>query len=331
MDTTIHDIARLAGVSKSTVSRALSDSGLVSEKTRQKVLKSAELLNYKPNAIARAMVTKKTGNIGFVIYQKHKPVISHPFYSHILESIVDETNLIGYNLFISSDQDIRISSGEILMQKKVDGVILASRVDKKIVVNFRKQGIPVVLINNIVDLDDVFCIVNDDFNGAMEAVEHLIGKGHRKIGILCGPLEHISYSQRYNGYINALKKYEINLDYQLIKITDSTLQHGYDAMEAILAVGNIPTAVFCTNDMMAIGAMKAIKHAGYKIPEDIAVAGFDDIEFSSLVEPALTTVFSDKAAIGKTAVEKLKRMIDNQPVEQFIVKQKTKLVIREST
>jgi DNA-binding LacI/PurR family transcriptional regulator len=331
MDTTIHDIAKLAGVSKSTVSRALSDSGLVSEKTRQKVLKSAELLNYKPNAIARAMVTKKTGNIGFVIYQKHKPVISHPFYSHILESIVDETNSIGYNLFISSDQDIRISSGEILMQKKVDGVILASRVDKKIVVNFRKQGIPVVVINNIVDLDDVFCIVNDDFNGAMEAVEYLIGKGHRKIGILCGPLEHISYSQRYNGYINALKKYEINLDYQLIKITDSTLQHGYDAMEAILAVGNIPTAVFCTNDMMAIGAMKAIKHAGYRIPEDIAVAGFDDIEFSSLVEPALTTVFSDKTAIGKTAVEKLKRMIDNQPVDEFIVKQETKLVIREST
>jgi len=331
MGATIHDIARLAGVSKSTVSRALSGIGLVSEETRCKVLKSAELLNYKPNAIARAMVTKKTGNIGFVIYQKHKPVISHPYYSHILESILEETDLIGYNLFISSDQDIRISSGEILMQKKVDGVILASRVDKRIVINFRNQGIPVVLVNNIVDLDDVCCIVNDDYNGTMELMDYLIRKGHRKIGILCGPLEHLSYSKRYNGYIDAYKKHGINIDYQLIKITDSTLMHGYDAMEAPLAAGNIPTAVFCTNDMMAIGAMKAIKHAGYKIPDDIAVAGFDDIEFSSLVEPALTTVFINKAAIGKTAVEKLKKMIDKQPVDELVIEHKTKLVIREST
>ncbi|MDK2840353.1 MAG: LacI family transcriptional regulator, repressor for deo operon, udp, cdd, tsx, nupC, and nupG [Thermosipho sp. (in: thermotogales)] len=140
MSVTIHDVAKLAGVSKSTVSRAISNSKLINEDTRQKVLQAAEILNYKPNAIARAMITKKTKNIGFIIYQKHKPILSHPFYSPILESIVDTTNSMGYNLFISSDNDIKIASGEIFMQKKVDGIILASRVDKNIILSFKKQN-----------------------------------------------------------------------------------------------------------------------------------------------------------------------------------------------
>ena len=332
MGVTIHDVAKLAGISKSTVSRALSNSKLISEETRESVIKAAKLLNYRPNAIARAMVTKKTGNIGFIIYQKHKPIISQPFYSHILETVVDETNLIGYNIFISSDQDVKVSSGEILMEKKVDGVILASRVDKNIILNFRTQNIPVVLINNIVEMDDIFCIVNDDFNGAFDAVEYLIGKGHRNIGILCGPFEHVSYSQRYNGYMSALKKYDIKPDYHVVQFTDSTFQHGYDAMEKILTIKkSIPTAVFCTNDMMAIGAMKAIKQAGLRIPEDIALIGYDDIEISSLIEPALSSVWTDKTAIGKIAVENLVKMINGELLSERIIKQKTKLVIRQST
>lgn len=330
MSVTIRDVAKYTGLSTSTVSRAISNSSLISEVTRHKVNKAVAILNYKPNAVARSMITKKTGNIGFIIYRKHNPVLSNPFYGPILESIVDTTNELGYNLFLSTDRDINLS-GEIMIQKKVDGIILANRVEQEVIMNFKRYNIPVVLVNNVVEIDDLVCISDDNFTGAYEAIEYLINKEYHPIALLYGPLEYISHIQRFNGYVHALKKNNIKVDYNYIHSIDSTFEASFEAMQNILLTKYIPRAVFCTNDIMAVGAIKAIQKAGLSVPGNIAVLGFDGIVYGTWVEPSLTTVWTDKVTMGRLAVENLIKVINNSPIEDRIIIQKTKLVIREST
>lgn len=329
MPVTINDIARKAGISKSTVSRVLIGKGAISEKSRALVLNAMEDLNYSPNAVARAMVTGKTGNIAFIICQNHTPAVSHPFYSHILEGALEEANRRGYNLLIASENDIRDSSS-VIFQKRVDGVILVSNVKPEIVSMFRQHNVPTVLVNNLSEESGVRCVMSDDYGGATDAMEYLISKGHKRIAYISGYPDHSSYIQRYKAYMNTLQKHGLKPDDRIIRYCGHRISEGKAAMESLLENTRDFTAVFASNDFLAVGVIKALKDAGIHIPEMIAVVGFDDLDMAAIVDPELTTVHSHKERMGICAVKSLFDIIENRDYESRINIQDTKLIIRES-
>lgn len=331
MSATIIDVAKLSGYSKATVSRAYASPECVKPQTREKIYAAAKALNYTPNAIARAMATKQTENIAFIIHEKQYPVVLNPFYSPILEAVLQECTRHGYSAFISTDHDVRLPNGEVYIKKHMDGVILAGQADYQSILSFRKQNIPTVLLNNRIDLDNLFCVTADNFNGAVQAMEHLYARGHRKIGLLAGQFSPEIYNARYNGYINVLKKYGLPEDMRFIQDIEPTMEAAEQYISSVLKLPDHPTAFFCTNDTIAIGAVKAAIRAGLRVPQDFAVVGFDDSENSRIIEPELTTVHIDKQQMGHIAAQKLFDMINGEPIEEYWIDTPTRLIVRNST
>ena len=330
MAVTINDIAAKTGISKSTVSRVIVGKGSVSEKSRQKVLKAMEEMQYSPNAVARSMVTKRTGNIAFITSQNHTPAVSHPFYSRILDGVLGEVNRMNYNLIIGSENDIKDSSS-VIFQKRMDGVILASNVRPQIVDMFRQHEIPIVFVNNLSDAQDVVCVMSDDYGGASAAMDYLISKGHRRIAFICGYPDHSSYIQRHKAYMNAMKRSGIDVDDKIVRFCGHRTEDGRIAMSKLLFETRDFSAVFASNDFIAVGIIKALKAAGCRIPEDVAVVGFDDLDMAQIVDPELTTIQTDKESIGVNAVECLCAMMEKKAVPERVRILKTKLIIRQST
>lgn len=329
MSATIKDVAQLAGVSKSTVSRVLSNSGKYSQEAKEKVIRAAKELNYTSNAIARAMVTKQTGNIGFLIHHQHEPVLSHPFYSQLLSAVVETATVHNHGVLVFTDRNIE-KCIENFQAQRVDGVILASRMTRDALERFQLAKIPVVLTNHSVKTENASYVKNDDYGGAYDAVYYLLKQGHRRIGLICDPDEH----QRYEGYKQALQHHGIPYDESLVYFTDAEVEQGKRCARHFLAQSRMPSAIFAANDMTAIGVIKELKANDIQVPHDISVIGFDDIEFASLYEPALTTVKVDKALIGELAVRQLLRQINRSAHTEDIDNEITlpaSLVVREST
>lgn len=331
MSITILDVAKHAGVSRATASRAFTNPEKVKSQTLERILESANTLNYSPNAIARAMKTNKTNNIGFIMYSKQKPIISNPFYSLILESIVETASKKDYSLFISTDQDITLPTGEIMLQKKVDGVILASQIDIKTILTFRKNRVPVVLLNHYIDLDGLTCIINDEYYGAQQIVQHLIDQGHSKIAIISGRYNPFICNQRFNAYVDVLKENELALDYNYVYSVEPTFEEVFQSINNLLMQKDRPTAIFCNSDTIAIYAIKALIRAGVKIPDDIAVAGYDDSSYCTAIEPELTSVHVDREKMGRDAVNILHKLICGEEVTEKIVITKPNIIVRKST
>ena len=331
MAATILDVAKLCGYSKATVSRAFASPEQVSEKTRNKIYQAAQQLNYTPDAIARAMVRGRTDNIGFIIYEKQYPVVMNPFYSPIFESVMQTCGRKGYSLFISSHGDLKLPNGQTCVKKQLDGIILAGHSDEQLVSDLRRQNMPVVLLNNELDMDDLTCITTDQYGGAALAMRHLIEKGHRRIGLLAGNFSPHVYMSRYNAYRDVLTENGCEIDPQLIKTIEPTVEDAIESTQKLLALENRPTALFCTNDTIAIGAVKAILRSGLRIPEDIAVVGYDDSENSRMIEPELTTVQVDKTAMGRLAAERLIALIEGETPRKETIQTTVKLVVRKST
>jgi LacI family transcriptional regulator len=328
---TIKDIARLSGLSKSTVARILSNSGSYSEASKEKVLKIAKELNYQPNSLARAMITKKTNNIGLVIHSRIHPLVSHPFFASIVSSVVDAATRQGYSIMVFNDKDIQNSLKNI-QQKRLDGVILAGYIDKEIVQELKANNIPIVLVNDLIDIEfETSYVINDDYSGCFQAINYLLDLGHKTIGFIHGPKDSQSYHRRLLGYKEALKSRQIKFDEKYVVYSETpNIEGGKNAAKQLLAAEKTPTAIFAGNDMMAIGAIKEIKAQGLRVPKDIAVVGFDDIEFSSIYEPSLTTVRTNKKLMGEIAVQELIRQM-NGSEEVKEIKLPTELIIREST
>ena len=331
MAATILDVAKLCGYSKATVSRAFASPEQVSEKTRNKIYQAAQQLNYTPDAIARAMVRGRTDNIGFIIYEKQYPVVMNPFYSPIFESVMQTCGRKGYSLFISSHGDLKLPNGQTCVKKQLDGIILAGHSDEQLVSDLRRQNMPVVLLNNELDMDDLTCITTDQYGGAALAMRHLIEKGHRRIGLLAGNFSPHVYMSRYNAYRDVLTENGCEINPQLIKTIEPTVEDAIESTQKLLALEHRPTALFCTNDTIAIGAVKAILRSGLRIPEDIAVVGYDDSENSRMIEPELTTVQVDKTAMGRLAAERLIALIEGEAPRKETIQTTVKLVVRKST
>lgn len=331
MAATIIDVARLCGYSKATVSRAYASPETVSEKTREKVYAAAKKLNYTPNAIARAMVRQRTENIAFIIHERQYPAILNPFYSPLLEAAMQEGTRRNYSLFVTTSQDVRLPNGDVYIKKHMDGVIFAGEADARTIGELRKQNIPVVLVNNRLDLEGLLCVSADHYGGAVQATEHLCRRGHRKIGLLAGRFSPQVSEARARGFFQTLRDWGVAADPRFVVDVEPTLEDSEAAVGRLLQEPDRPSALFCTNDTIAAGAMKAIFHAGLKIPEDIAVVGFDDSFISRVVAPELTTVRIDVDRMGRLAARRLFDLIDGKEVSDTYIEIPTELVVRGTT
>lgn len=331
MPSTILDVARLSGFSKTTVSRAFVNPEHVQEETRLRIYEAAKTLNYTPNAIARAMVRKKTDNLAFIIYEQQYPVVLNPFYSPIFEAVLQTAAKRGYSLFVSSDKDVRLPSGELYMKKQMDGVIIAGKTDTDTVMSLMRQHIPVVLLNNALDIEGLPSVTTDHYGGAVQAMEHLFERGHRKIGLIAGRFSPHPYNMRFKAYTDALKRHGCEIDHRFLKTIEPTLDDSMHCVASLLAMQDRPTALFCTNDTIAVGAIKAALRIGLRVPQDIAVVGFDDSYICRIMEPELTSVRVDTEKMGRAAADALIALIDGQPDKAHNITVKTQLIVRQST
>lgn len=328
--TTIKDIARKAGVAPSVVSRALNNKYGVKSSTKELILKLAEEMNYYPNTAARSLVTRKTGTIGIMMAD-----ISEPFYSQIIKGMEYIANQTGYTLLFSNSYE-SIEHNRVLHKminaERVDGlVIVGSNIQEK---NFSmtliEQEIPFVLVERNFSDPRVNCIWVDNIEGAYLATKYLIEKGRRKIAHIAGNLYFQVTLDRIEGYKKALREAKIDYSEELIVSGNYVWQSGYETMKDILRHHPQCDSVFIASDTMAYGALQAIAEAGLSVPDDIAVIGFDDLEFSRLTNPPLTTVHQPRYEMGKKSLELLVALLRNKKENGVKICLKPELVIRRS-
>jgi LacI family transcriptional regulator/LacI family purine nucleotide synthesis repressor len=334
LSSTIIDIALHAGVSKSTVSRVISGSGYTSKETREKVMKAIEELQYKPNGVARAMVSQRTNNIGVIIYRQHHPIASHPFYGKILDAILMKSESLGYSVFVTTDKEMSLKSADFMLEKRVDGLILISRLSQDVMGYIDTFNVPYLIVNGTTEKNDVIQLANQDHLGGRLVAEHLYQLGHRRIFVIAGPQEHRSHKLRFIGFcerINELGGEVLKSD--VYYSPTSTFEDGFKALNSHWNKFTVtkPTAIFATNDMLAIGAMQVLLEKGYRIPKDIAVVGFDNIDYSKMFYPPLTTVDVEKVKMGEDAVTLLDRLIKKEHVDESFTYYVPKLIIRKSS
>lgn len=331
----IKDIARAADVSHSTVSRALSDSPLVSAETKARIQRLAREMGYSPDAQARSLVMGKTQTIGVVV-----TTITDPFIAEIVQAIESTAHDHGYTVILASSSaksERELAAVEMLGSKRVDGVIVtSSRVGAFYQEHLDRLGVPVVLVNSHREQRGsyTFSINVDNRHGGCLATEHLVQLGHRRIAYVTGPADNSDDLERQAGYRQALSEAGIAFDPALVVPGTGRASGGERALPVLRRLSDPPTAVFCYNDMTAIGLMRAARQVGLVIPQDFALVGFDDIPFSSFVQPSLTTVAQPKRKMGKQAMEMVLALIardrsDNAQAANIVVQ--GQLVVRESS
>ena len=329
MNPTIRDVAKLAEVHPSTVSRVINGDSRISEKTKNKVLLIIKKLGYTPNAIARGLKTKRTYTLGMLI-----PDITNPFFAELARGVEDAANKNSFNIILCNTDDKLKKERtylEILREKRVDGLILGTaHIRDKSILELEKKKFPYILISRNVDRLNKNCIIIDDLAGGMMATEYLIKLGHHRIAHISGPLKTRSGLNRLKGYQLALKKYKIEYNDELIGEGDFRIRGGYQVMKRFLKLTKPPTAIFAANDLLALGAMQAIQKKNFYIPEDFSIIGFNDIELASFVYPSLTTIRQPILEMGNLAVKMLLNIIIDGEFNQGKILLKPKLIIRES-
>ncbi len=329
---TILDIARLTGISKSTVSRVLSGRGYVKEETRKRVEKAMKELNYTPNYIARGMRTNKTSAIGFFV-----PDYSNPFYSELFKGIEQVTRKAGYmNLLCHTDEDAKAELYYIgeLLKRQIDGIIFCtynqSPEGLKYLSKLAKTT-PIVFMDPVYGDQSFSSVVSDGFSGSRHAVKHLSDKRCKKIGYIKGPRHHAVTGERYRGYREGLKDSNLDFDEELVFEGDFSLNSGKMAVDYFLSLDHIPDGIIAATDLMAIGALHRLNRSGVKVPEEVKIVGFDNIPLSELIDPSLTTVAQPIRDLGINAAELLLKKIDNPAAPDQQILMQCFLIERETT
>jgi len=322
-------VAQRAGVSIATVSHVINNTRHVSDDLRSRVLAAIEELNYQPSAVARSLRCKRTRTIGMVI-----PDNCNPFFAEVARGIEDASFEQGYNVILcNSDGDVEkeLDYLELLIGKRVDGIVLVSAGDSQATVDLLAgQEAAVVIVDREISDLRADLVMTDNLQGGYQATSYLLGLGHRRIACIAGPSPLTPSAARVAGYRMALTKAGVRVDEQLILTGDFQSHNGYAAMRTLLALTEGPTAIFACNDMMAIGAICAIHQAGLSVPEDISVVGFDDIALASFTCPPLTTVAQAKHAMGILAFEILRERMQDEGLPPRRELLETELVIRDS-
>jgi len=298
---TLHDVARAAGVSIATVSATINQTTFVSPALQERVRKAVAEIGYHPDAIARSLKTRTTKTLGLIISD-----IANPFFTSLIRGVEDVANARGYTLVLcNTDErlDKEQAYVQLLRSRRVDGVIMAPVGGAEDYIDFETAvGAPVVFIDRRVPARaDV--VVVDNALGAREVVRHLIGLGHRRIGVITGLPKISTSEERLAGYQSALQGAGLRSDPALLKVGYSRLEGGYQAALELLALQHPPTAIFATNNLMAIGLMRAVAERRLRCPHDISVACFDDFDWASVFHPRLTTVAQPTYEMGSKAAE----------------------------
>jgi LacI family transcriptional regulator len=311
---TIRDVARSAGVSIATVSRVLNNSALVDEETGARVRRAAQELRYVPNALGRGLSTRRTDALGLLL-----PDLFGEFFSEVIRGADETAQQHHYHLLVSSSHSNReeIEAALKVMRGRVDGmVIMSPHIDAQTLSANLPHSLPVALLNCHVEGEEYDSLNIDNHGGAFAMVRHLIDHGHRAIGIIQGTEKNLDAYERLCGYRDALAAHGALNDHQYEQPGDFTEASGFAAAECLLRCAPRPTAIFASNDSMAIGALSALRRAGLRVPEDIALAGFDDIPVCAYLTPALTSVRVDVARLGILAVETLIHAVQRKMSEQ---------------
>ncbi len=331
MGITIHDVARRAGVSISTVSRVLNDTTAVHEDKRRSVIEAAEALGYSPNPAARSLLGKKTGGIGVLL-----PHVGGEFFAELLNGLDEAAHASGHFLVISTSYRHRDEFNAAIraMDRRVDGlIVMAPELDAEGVASILSSGNAVSFINTLVEEGSADVLNFDNFGGALALTQHLLGLGHRRIALIKGPSGAWDAQERVRGYRAAMAEEGIEDTASLEFEGEYTSIAGYDATGAILEAVPQPTAIIAANDDCAAGVLSALSEAGVSVPHAVAVAGFDGIPSTQYTLPPLTTVRVPIGEIGYRAVSRLAARIEDQEGEVATQYETVpvELVVRKST
>ncbi|MFC1975973.1 LacI family DNA-binding transcriptional regulator [Chloroflexota bacterium] len=325
---TIKDIAKTAGVSHTTVSRALKDNPAISPETRERIQKLAREMGYTPSAVAQSLLAQRTYTVGMVV-----TTIADPFVVQVVEGVESVAQQAGYSVFLCTshdDPDREIDVVETLHRRRVDVIIVtSSRVGSLYTERLGQIRVPIVLINNQSEGQYLYSVAVDDVQGAQLAVEHLLALGHRRIGYAGTVRRPRSSRRRLAGYQKALEQAGVTPDSTLIPppVAKNDIERGAETLEHLLATD--ATAVFCYNDLIAIGMLEACRRRGISVPQQLSVVGFDDIEPAMYVSPALTTVNQPRLRLGQQAMNMALDLLNDQDVQDQLLP--CELVAREST
>ena len=326
---TIYDVARLAGVSTATVSRALNGTGQIAPATRAAIDAAVARLGYHPNTAARSLVTRSTQTIALLL-----PDITNPFYAALVSGIQDRALEAGYTMLLCTtegDPEREEQYLSLLRAKQVDGVLVDGLVlppDR--ITRFVRDGLPIVCLDRDIDSTLVPLVQVDNRLGARLATEHLLSLGHERIAHVAGAPDLGISEERIEGYRDAHRTAGIRLHPELISVGSFTEEGGYEAARSLLA-SRVFTAVFAANDLSALGVLSALAEAGRRVPDDISVVGFDDLRLSRFTTPALTTVHQPAGEIARHATDLLLELARGRKVDRMLLLLEPELVVRRST
>lgn len=327
---TMKDIARLAGVSTSTVSHVINKSRFVSDEISERVNNAAQQLNYAPSALARSLKMNRTKTIGMLVTTS-----TNPFFGEVVKGVERSCYHQGYNLILCNtegDNQRMKASINTLLQKRVDGLLLmcSTLEGERLDVFDRYPDIPIVVMDWGPILFASDKIQDNSLQGGYMAAKHLIECGHKEIGCITGPLIRHQAQMRYEGYKRALAEAGIAINPDWIVESDFECEGGYQAFEKLYQRGKLPSALFVSNDMMAMGVIQAASQRGLRVPDDLSLIGYDDVHIAKFMTPALTTIHQPKYRLGKAAVDTLLYRLENPDTTAQVVQLEPTLVVRNS-
>jgi LacI family transcriptional regulator len=326
----ISQIARRASVSTATVSRTINQSGAVKAETARKVWRAITELNYYPNSHARALVSGRSRLLGLIVSD-----ITNPFFPEVVHSFETLAMQHQYDLILTST-DYQTARMTVclrrMLERKVDGVaIMTSEMDVGLIRELSRRGVPLAFMD-VGQVGPKMSHVSIGYaNGIRQAVDHVVALGHRRIASISGPLDLHSARTRRQAFLDGIRDHGLAPDRRLIREGTHTAEGGEKAMAALLRLARRPTAVVCSNDWTAIGALHAIHAAALRVPQDISLVGFDDIPLVRYTHPTLTSVRLPAADVGATAFRALKLLIDGERPEGDLYQVATRLIVRDST
>lgn len=328
---TIRDVARIAGVSTATVSRVINSPEKVGIKTRERVSRAMDVCRYKYNALARGFATRRSHTLGLIV-----PTITNPIFAESTRGVQDFANEQGYQVILGNSDyqyEKEAKMVEVLRERQVEGLIITTtNLKGETLKSLLDDRFPFVLLYSTVRRGPISAVGVDNFLGGYRATEHLIHFHHRRIAMLAGAFNCSDRSfHRWHGYKRCLKDNHIPYDPDLVIKTEYSLARGREGVKSLLSLKNPPTAIFCSNDFLALGAMEGARKAGISLPQDLSIVGFDDMQIASSVTPALTTIRQPAYEMGELGAKILLHHIGNKaykPVHKIL---ETRLVIREST
>ncbi len=329
---TIVDVARLAGVSRSTVSRVVNGKDDVRPEVRTRVLQVIDETGFRPNASARSLVSSRTGVIGMVIPWRVHALLDDPYFVRLIHGVSRASNAAGTTLslfiFETEEQEAELY-GRVVAPRLVDGLILAAiRNDDPLLDRVINSGLPVVSCGRVSHRDDFTWVDIDNFTGSRIAAQHLAGLGHRRIALISPPQDAMAGIHRHDGFADGLREAGIELPDELVAFADWSEESGYQAMRQLMP--HRPTGLYAASDTMAVGALRALREAGWKVPDDLAVVSFDGLSVSERTVPPLTTVRQPVIEVGEALMRMLLDQIESDGREPAHLMLPTELVIRDS-